>query len=254
MNRETGSVYGEDRGMRMRTVLITGGSRGMGAAMTRRFARAGDRVFFTWLRSEKEALALCRETGAEAVRADVSSGAQAEEAVREVLDRTGQVDVLICNAGVGLNKMLVDTGDEDFRRVMDTNVYGTFAMMRAALPGMFWRRKGCILTVSSIWGQSGASCEAVYSASKAAVIGLTQAVARETAGAGIRVNCIAPGMIDTAMNAHLSGEEKAAIAEEIPMGRMGLPEEVAEVAFFLASDAAGYLTGQVIPVNGGWLI
>ena len=237
----------------MRTVLILGGSRGMGAAMTRRFALAGDRVFFTWLHSEAEALALSRATGAEAIRADAASGAQTEQAVQRVLERAGQIDVLICNAGVSLNKMLADTTDEEYRRVMDINLYGPFAAMRAVLPGMFWRRQGCILTVSSIWGQSGASCEAVYSASKAGLIGLTQAVAKETAGAGIRVNCIAPGLIDTEMNGHLSPEERQALAEEIPQGRMGAPEEVAEVAFFLAGEGAGYLTGQVIPVNGGWL-
>ena len=162
--------------------------------------------------------------------------------------------MLICNAGVGLNRMLMDTTDDEYRQVMDVNLYGTFAAIRAALPGMFWRRKGCIITVASIWGQEGASCEAVYSASKAAVIGLTQAAAKETAGAGIRVNCIAPGMIDTEMNDHLTREEKEAVAAEIPMGRMGLPEESARTALFLAGEDASYITGQVLAVNGGWHI
>ena len=232
--------------------MIMGGSRGIGAAMVQKFSAAGDRVFFTWLRSAKEAEKLSRETGAEAIQADAASGEQISQAVQTVLKKAGQIDILICNAGVGLNRMLMDTTDEEFHRVMDTNLYGTFAAIRAVLPGMFWRREGCILTVSSIWGQTGASCESVYSASKAAVIGLTQAVAREAAGANIRVNCIAPGMIDTGMNDHLSAEEKEELRTEIPLERIGKPEEVAETAFFLASEAAGYITGQVIPVNGGW--
>lgn len=238
----------------MRTVLITGGSRGIGAAMVRKFAAAGDRVFFTFLHSEARAAALAGETGAEALRADVCSGEELRRAVETVKARSGPVDVLICNAGVSLDRMLMDTTDEEYARVMNTNCYGTFAAIRAVLPDMFWRRAGCILTVSSIWGQEGASCESVYSASKAAVIGLTQAAAREAAGTGIRVNCIAPGIIDTEMNSHLSGEEKAEICQSLPAGRMGTAEEVAETAFFLASDAASYITGQVISVNGGWRV
>ena len=238
-----------------RTALITGGSRGIGAAMVRRFTAAGDRVFFTWHSQKDAAEALARETGAEAIRADVRDGEAVRAAVGHVLQAAGQLDVLICNAGTGGSRgLLADTTDEEYRRIMDTNVYGVFAAVRAALPSMFWRRRGCVLTVSSIWGETGGSCEAVYSASKAAVIGLTRALAKETAGAGIRVNCIAPGMIDTSMNDHLSGEDKAALAEEIPLGRIGTPEEVAETAFFLAGEGASYLTGQVIGVNGGWRI
>ena len=238
----------------MRTVLITGGSRGIGAAAVRRFAAAGDRVFFTWHQAGAAAEALSRETGASPLRADVRDGEQVRRAVEEVIRAAGGIDVLVCCAGVSLKRMIADTTDEEFRQVMDTNLYGTFAALRAVMPGMFWQRKGSIVTVSSIWGQAGASCEAVYSASKAAVIGLTQAAARETAGAGIRVNCVAPGMIDTEMNDHLTGEEKKEICEEIPAGRMGTPGEVAEAIFFLAGDAAGYITGQVIPVNGGWRV
>ncbi len=222
--------------------------------MVRRFAAAGDRVFFTYNRSVDRAEALAKETGAAALRADVRDGTQVAAAVRETEERAGCVDVLVCCAGTGLNRMLADTTDEDYARVMDTNLYGTFAAIRAALPGMFWRRQGCILTVSSIWGQEGASCEALYSASKAAVIGLTQAVAKEAAGAGIRVNCIAPGFIDTEMNDHLSPEEKDALCGEIPCGRMGTPAETAETAFFLCGEGAGYITGQVVSVNGGWRV
>ena len=236
----------------MRTILITGGSRGIGAALVRKFAGAGDRVYFTYLRAEAEARALAEETGAEAARADAASGEQMEQVIRRIEEETGGIDEVICNAGVSLVKMLMDTTDGEYRRVMDTNVFGPFCALRAALPGMFWRRSGCAVLVSSVWGQTGASCEAVYSASKAAVIGLTQAMAREAAGAGIRVNCVAPGLIDTEMNAHLTGEDLAELEEEIPLGRMGKPEEVAEAAFFLCSGAASYITGQVLAVNGGW--
>ena len=238
----------------MRTVLITGGSRGIGAAAVRRFCAAGDRVFFTWHQAGAAAEALSRQTGAAALRADVRKGEHVRQAVREVIRAAGGIDVLVCCAGVSLNRMIADTTDAEFREVVDTNLYGTFAALREVMPAMFWRRQGSIVTVSSIWGQEGASCEAVYSASKAAVIGLTQAAAREAAGAGIRVNCVALGMIDTEMNAHLTEEEKAEICEEIPAGRMGTPMEAAEAIFFLAGEGASYITGQVIPVNGGWRV
>ncbi len=236
----------------MRTVLITGGSRGIGAALVRKFAGAGDRVWFTYLRSEADAKAISDETGATAVQADAASATEMEAIVRRIGSEAGGPDAIVCNAGVSLVRMLQDTSDEEYRRVMDTNVFGPFCALRAALPGMFWRRRGCAVLISSVWGQTGASCEAVYSASKAAVIGLTQALAREAAGAGIRVNCVAPGLIDTEMNAHLSGQDLADLAEEIPLGRMGTPAEVAEAVFFLCSDAASYITGQVLAVNGGW--
>ena len=236
----------------MRTVLITGGSRGIGAAIVRKFASAGDRVFFTYLKSEDAARELAAETGARAIRADASKREDTEAGVREAEAAGEGLDILVLNAGVAQYGMIIDTEDADYRRVMETNVYGPFTAIRAAMPGMFWRRKGCIVTVSSVWGQRGASCEAVYSASKAAIIALTQAAAKEAAGAGVRVNCVAPGAIDTEMNGHLSAEEKRELEEEIPMGRMGKAAEVADTIFFLCGEEAGYITGQVIPVNGGW--
>ncbi len=238
----------------MRTVLITGGSGGIGAAMVRRFAAAGDLVLFTWKDAREAAEALAAETGAVAVRADLCVPEEAEAAVEQAFREQEKLDVLICNAGVSLNRMLMDTSDEEYRRVMDTNVYGVFSTARAALRRMFWQHQGAIITVSSVWGQTGGSCEAVYSASKAAVIGLTRALAKEVARTGIRVNCIAPGIIDTRMNGMLSEKEKEEISEEIPLGRIGTAEEVAETAFFLAGEGASYLTGQVVGVNGGWLI
>lgn len=238
----------------MRTVLITGGSRGIGAAMVRRFAAAGDLVYFTWKESRDAAEALAEETKARALQADVCVRDDMEAAVEKIIREQGRLDVLICNAGISLNRMLMDTTDEEFHRVMDTNVYGVFNAARAAMKRMFWQHQGSVITVSSVWGQTGGACEAVYSASKAAVIGLTRALAKEVSGTGIRVNCIAPGIIDTRMNDLLSEKEKEEISEEIPLGRIGTPEEVAEAAFFLAGKGAAYITGQVIGVNGGWLI
>ena len=238
----------------MRAVLITGGSQGIGAAMVRRFAGAGDRVAFTYLNSRREADALARQTGALAIRSDVSKADDCTSAVAQAVGSFGRIDVLVNNAGVDLNRLLMDTTDEEYRRVMDTNVFGTFAMMRAALPYMIEQRGGAIVNVSSIWGQRGGACEAVYSASKAAVIALTKAAAREAADANVRVNCIAPGMIDTRMNGRLSVAEKDDLEQEIPLGRSGTVEEAAAAAFFLAGSDAAYITGEVLAVNGGWLI
>ena len=226
-----------------RVVLITGGSRGIGAAMVRRFAEAGDRVVFTYRQSERAAAELAAQTGATAVRLDVAG--PVDDAVGRIIREQGRVDVLINNAGVALNRLLMDTTDAQYCRVMDTNAGGAFRMTRAVLPHM-------IVNLSSIWGQAGGAGEAVYSASKAAVIGLTRATAKEVASAGIRVNCIAPGIIDTDMNRELSADDIDELRGEIPLGRVGRPEDVAEAAFFLAGAGAGYITGQVISVNGGW--
>ena len=238
----------------MRNILITGGSGGIGAAMVRRFARAGDRVVFTWNTGAERAAALAAETGAIPLRADLTVPGAAGDAVAAAAGENDRLDVLVCCAGAALSRMLMDTEDAEYRRVMDANVYTAFAAARAAMQRMFWQRSGVILTISSIWGETGGSCEAVYSAAKAAVIGMTRALAREAAGAGVRVNCLAPGMIDTPMNDCYTPEEKADICREIPLGRMGTPAEVAETAFFLAGEGAAYITGQVIGVNGGWHI
>ena len=238
----------------MRTVLITGGSQGIGAAMVRRFAAAGDQVYFTWSKDEEAAKELAVYTGAAAILADTRDAEKAASIIHEIVETHGSLDVLICNAGVSLRRMIMDTTDEEFSRVLDTNLFGVFCYARAALKQMFWQHSGVILTVSSIWGHTGGSCEAVYSASKAAVIGFSRAMAAEVASSGIRVNCLAPGMIDTRMNDLLSREEKEEIMRDIPLGRIGTPEEVAETAFFLAGSGASYITGQVIGVDGGWKI
>lgn len=237
-----------------RVIWITGGSSGIGKAAVRKFAGAGDRVAFTFLHSEAAARALESETGAFAIRADVSDSAQVNRARDAILSRFGRIDVLVCAAGVAGKGLLMDQTDEAYDRIMNTNLFGTFAAIRAVLPCMIERRVGSIVTVSSMWGETGGACEALYSASKAGIIGLTRAVAKEVGSAGIRVNCISPGVIDTPMNADLSPEDVDSLVEETPLGRIGMAEEVAEAICFLAGEGAGFITGQVLPVNGGIVI
>lgn len=240
--------------MSRRVIWITGGSSGIGKAAVRKFAGAGDRVAFTFLHSEAAARALESETGAFAIRADVSDSAQVNRARDAILSRFGRIDVLVCAAGVAGKGLLMDQTDEAYDRIMNTNLFGTFAAIRAVLPCMIERRGGSIVTVSSMWGETGGACEALYSASKAGIIGLTRAVAKEVGSAGIRVNCISPGVIDTPMNADLLPEDVDSLVEETPLGRIGMAEEVAEAICFLAGEGAGFITGQVLPVNGGIVI
>ena len=238
----------------MSTVLITGGSRGIGAAAVRAFAQEGHQVAFTYLHSEAAAQALAEETGALALRADVGVEADAQVTIDKVLDKFCQLDILICNAGVAWQGLLTDMTYDQWRSLFSTDLDGVFLFTKAALPHMIHRKSGKIITVSSMWGQVGASCEVAYSAAKAGVIGFTKALAKEVGPSGITVNCVAPGLIATEMNAHLPAEALASIAEETPLERMGTPEEVAACMTFLASPAADFLTGQVLCPNGGLVI
>ena len=184
----------------------------------------------------------------------MSDSAQITEAVREAEETLGGIDVLVCNAGIAQQKLFTDLTDEDWRRVMGVDLDGAFYTCRAVLPGMIHRKYGRILLVSSMWGQTGASCEVHYSAAKAGVIGLCKGLAKEEAPSGITVNCIAPGVIDTDMMSGFSKEDRDALAEETPVGRLGCAEEIARTLVFLASPDAGYITGQVIGQNGGLVI
>lgn len=237
-----------------RTVVVTGGSRGIGAACVRVFAAAGDRVFFLYRASEEAAAALATETGAVALRCDVADRPLVHSAFSDILSQCGTVDVLINNAGISEFSLFQDISEEQWDRMLQVNLGGAFRCSQEVLPGMIARKQGCILNVSSMWGQVGASCEVHYSAAKAGLIGLTKALAKEVGPSGIRVNCVAPGVIDTEMNGALSAETLAALSEETPLGRIGTPEEVAKILRWLASEEASFLTGQVIAPNGGLII
>ena len=236
----------------MKTVLITGGSRGIGRAAVERFARGGYQAVFCYLSNKEAADALLSELSGlpvAAVQADVSD----PEAVKRLTDGL-HVDVLVNNAGIAGQKLFCETTPEEWDRMFAVNVRGMYLCARAVLPGMIRQGSGKIINLSSIWGITGASCEAAYSASKAAVIGLTRALAKELGPSGIQVNCVAPGVVDTDMNQTLTADDLAALREETPLGTLGMPEQIADTIFYLASSGADFITGQVISPNGGLVI
>ena len=238
----------------MKTVLITGGSRGIGAEMVRRFARGGYAVAFVYQKSGDVAAQLSHETGALAIRADVGCEADVTRAAEEATAFLGHIDVLINNAAIAGFRLFTDIMTAEWNRFISVNLNGAFFATRAVLPGMISRKCGSIINVSSMWGQVGASCEVHYSTTKAALIGLTRSLAKEVGPSGITVNCIAPGVIGTDMNAALLQEDLAALCAETPLGRLGTPADIAECAYFLAGDGAKFITGQIIGVNGGFVI
>lgn len=240
--------------MASQKVLVTGGSRGIGAEAVRSFVSAGNKVVFTFHRSELEAEELRIETGAVPVRCDVKFADSVRVAVEKAISLMGGIDVLICNAGISDIGLVTDLPESRWEEIIDTDLNGVYYAVRYVLPSMISRKRGSIITVSSMWGQVGASCEVAYSAAKAGVIGMTKALAKEVGPSGIRVNCIAPGMIDTDMNADIPPEVSAAIAEETPLCRTGQPSEIASVMLFLASPQASFITGQVLGVNGGLIM
>lgn len=232
----------------MKTVVITGGSRGIGAAAVELFAARGDRVFFLYEKNHEAARAVAQATGAEAICCDVADGA----AVRAAFDRIGDVDVLICSAGICWYGLLSMMEERDWDRLFAVNVKGIYHCVNAAMPAFLKKQRGCVITVSSMWGQVGASCEAAYSATKGAVIALTKALAKELGPSGIRVNCVAPGVILTDMCANVEPEILEQMAQEAPVSRNGTPMDVAKAMAYLAD--AGFVTGHILSVNGGYVI
>ena len=243
----------------MKYALVTGGSRGIGAAAARLLARRGWGVAVGYCQNGGRAEALVEELAqlgvpAMAVRADVADNNQVMRMVDIVLEKFCQLDSLICSAGVSHVGLISQIDEDEWRRLFAVNVDGVHHCCRAVLPHMLARQGGSIVTVSSMWGQVGASCEAAYSAAKGAVIAYTKALAKELGPSNIRVNCVAPGVIDTEMNAHLSPDDLAALADETPLCRIGTPEEAAAAIAFLASDEASFFTGQVLSPNGGMVV
>ena len=232
----------------MANVVVTGGSRGIGAAAVARFARQGHRVFFLYEKNHAAAESVSQQTGATAICCDVADG----DAVRKAFATIGDVDILICNAGIVHYGLMSQMTDPQWDRLFDVNVKGIFNCVNAAMPAFLKKHSGSIITVSSMWGQVGASCEAAYSATKGAIIALTKALAQELGPSGIRVNCVAPGVICTDMCASVDPEILEGMAADSPLGRNGRPEDVAEAMEYLAT--AEFVTGQVLPVNGGYVM
>ncbi|MCD8356004.1 MAG: SDR family oxidoreductase [Clostridia bacterium] len=242
-----------------KSVLITGVTRGIGRACALKFAQEGWNITGSYAKSVENAQQLEREIQAMGVQcqcilADVSDTAAVRRLALLAQAHFGAPDAVICNAGISQQKMFSDITEEDWDAMFDVNTKGVYHVIQAVLPQMLEQRAGSIVTVSSIWGQTGGSCEVHYSASKAAVIGMTKALAKELGLSGIRVNCVSPGVIDTDMNRMHGESVMSDLAAETPLGRNGQPEEVADVIYWLASEQSGFVTGQVIGVNGGFYI
>ena len=232
----------------MATVMITGGSRGIGAEAVRQFAARGDRVYFLYEKEHEKAAEVSSQTGATAICCDVADG----EGVRAAFQNIPSVDILVCNAGIVHYGLMSMMEEQQWDRIFDVNVKGIYHCVNAAMPSFLQKHAGCIITVSSMWGQVGASCEVAYSATKGAVIAMTKALAQELGPSGIRVNCVAPGVILTDMCASVSSETLEELKEQTPVGRNGTPRDVAKAMLYLAD--AEFVTGQVLAVNGGFVL
>ncbi len=242
-----------------RIVLITGGSRGIGAACVRAFAASGDRVIFLYRSADEAANGLVAELRAAGQdvscrKCDVSDAQQVAAAIADILRTYHRIDVLVNCVGIAHIGLFTDMTEDEWDNLFAVNVRSAFSVTKAVLPGMISRQQGSIVNVSSMWGEVGASCEVAYSATKAALIGLTKALAKEVGPSGIRVNCVTPGVIDTDMNAQLTDEDRAALSDETPLCRIGKAVEVAKTIAFLCSGDASFITGQVVGVSGGLVI
>ena len=234
-------------------ILVTGASRGIGREIAKELDLKGHKVIANYNNSEQKAKELEKENNnIKTYKADVSKRKEVHDMVQNILKENGKIDVLINNAGISQEKMFIDVTDEEWNRMIDTNLYSVFCTIQEVLPDMVKRKQGCIINISSVWGMVGASCESVYSVSKAGVDAITKSLAKELGPSNIRINSIAPGIIDTEMNKNLSNREIEDLVEEIPLERIGETSDIAKCIEWLISDK--YTTGQVISINGGWII
>lgn len=234
--------------------LVTGGAGGIGETICRKLSYDGYFVIVGYCNSSFAALMLAEEICGTAVKIDVSSREEVYSVISDINKEYGNISLLVNNSGVSAIELFTHISPEKSQEILMTNLYGTMNCSRAVLPAMINEKSGCIINISSIWGQCGASCEVDYSASKAGIIGFTKALAKEVGISGIRVNCVSPGFILTKMNSNFTEEELEAIKEEIPLGFFGTPEHVADAVSFLASEKAAFITGQNLAVNGGMYI
>jgi 3-oxoacyl-[acyl-carrier protein] reductase len=237
-----------------KTVFITGGSRGIGASAVKKFHDGGYNVAYTYFNTTKENLPLKAGKDVLPIKVDVRSSSDVKKAISLCIDAFGSIDVLINNAGISEFSLFTDITDEAWDNMLRTNLTSAFYTSKSVLPHMINKKSGVILNVSSMWGEVGASCEVHYSVSKAGLIGLTKALAKEVGPSGIRVNCVSPGLIETDMTSNLSDEDKECLIDETPLARIGKPIDIANTLYYLASDEASFITGQVIGVNGGFII
>ena len=234
-------------------ILITGASRGIGREIAIKLAKNGNRVIANYNKSEEQADILKQENNnIEIYKADVSRREEVHKMVTDVIQKYGKIDVLINNAGISEEKMFIDVTDADWNRMINVNLYSVFCVTQEVLPNMVAQKNWCIINISSIWGLVGASCESIYSVSKAGIDAITKSLAKELGPSGIRVNSIAPGIIDTDMNKNLNQQELDQIKESIPLEKIGKAIDIAKCVEWLVDDK--YTTGQIISINGGWII
>ncbi len=239
----------------MKTAIVFGGSKGIGAQIAREFANCGYFVVINYNSSKLTAEKLADELkNAVALKADVKNYKEVKALADDVIKLKGQIDVAVVSSGISRKNLIIDTTEDEIKDVIDTNLIGTINAIKAVSENMLSNHKGKIITIASMWGEVGASMESIYSASKGGVIAFTKAMAKELGYNGINVNCISPGLIDTDMNKDLSKEDIDSLIENTPSSRIGVPQDIAKAAIFLASDDASYINGQVISINGGFII
>lgn len=234
-----------------KVIIITGASKGIGREIAKQLAKSGMKIIAGYNKSQKEAEQL-KEKGIDIIKADITKREEAKKIIQYTLEKYKKIDVLINNAGISEYKLFTDETDEDWNKIINTNLYSAFVMSQEVIPNMIQNKNGCIINISSIWGCVGASMEVLYSTSKAGINGMTKALAKELGPSNIRVNAIAPGIINTSMNQKFNKKELEQIQEEIPLEKIGKPEDIAKCVKWLIED--NYTTGQIISINGGWAV